>query len=170
MVHTYPVNFDSLLTQMSSDLALLLIHSLVWYLPIIANSLTLFLREDLYTSSTQAQAAARALNQARLEPPNMAAVTFALTPGRASTATPDYTTTEGIKFYNKATKGMEPPYELSNQKPYPFLSQVSHKANQMNWDTIINVPQSTQPAWNADSCAGPCPCPHLSRIGRQSSA
>ena len=34
----------------------------------------------------------------------MAAVTFALTPGRASTATLDYTTTEGIKFYTKDTK------------------------------------------------------------------
>ena len=61
------------------------------------------LREDLYTITTRAQAAARAWNQAVLEPPNMAAVTFSLTTGRASTATLDYTITEGIKLYNKAT-------------------------------------------------------------------
>ena len=70
----------------------------------------------------------------------MATVTFALTTGRASTATLDYTTTEGIKLYNKATKGMDPPYELSDKWLYAFLRQVSHQANQMNWDTIINVP------------------------------
>ena len=72
------------------------------------------LREDLYTITTGAQATARARNQARLEPPNIAAVLFSLPPGRASIATLDYTTTEVIKLYNKATKGMEPPYDLSN--------------------------------------------------------
>ena len=104
------------------------------------NSLTLPLREDLYTITNRAQDAARARNQARLEPPNMAAVTLALTPGRASTATLDYTTTEGIKFYNKATKGVDPPYDLSDVGLYAFLRQVSHQANQMNWDNIINDP------------------------------
>ena len=69
----------------------------------------------------------------------MAAVNFALTPGRASTATLDFRTTEGIKLYNKATKGMDPPYGLSDKGLYAFLRQVSHHANQMNWDTIINV-------------------------------
>ena len=83
--------------------------------------------------------AVRARNQARLEPPNVATVTFALTPGRASTATLYYITTEGIKLYNKATKGIEPPYDLSNKGLYAFLFQVSHQANQMNWNTIINV-------------------------------
>ena len=70
----------------------------------------------------------------------MADVTFALTPGRASTRTLDYTTAEGIKLYNKATKGMDPPYDLSNEGLYAFLRQVIHQANKMNWDTIINVP------------------------------
>ena len=70
----------------------------------------------------------------------MAAVTYALTPGRASTATLDYTTTEGIKLYNKVTKGMEPPYDLRDKGLYAFLRQVNHQATQMNWDTIINVP------------------------------
>ena len=55
----------------------------------------------------------------------MAAVTLALTPGRASNATLDYTTTEGIKLYNKATKGVDPPYDLSNKGLYAFLRQVS---------------------------------------------
>ena len=132
MIHTSPVYSDNLLTQLSIDLALLLIYSLVWSLLIIANSLTLPLREDLYTITTQAQAAARARNQARLELPNMSAITFALTLGRASTATLDYTTAEGIKFYNKTTKGMESPYDLSDKRLYPFLRQVSYEANQMN--------------------------------------
>ena len=70
----------------------------------------------------------------------MAAVTFSLTPGRASTATLDYTTAEVIKLYNKSTKGVEPPYDQSKEGIYPFLRQVSHQANQINWDTIINVP------------------------------
>ena len=70
----------------------------------------------------------------------MAAVTFALTSGRTSTGTLDYTTTEGIKLYNKETKGMETPYDLSDKGLYAFLRQVSHQANQMQWDTIINVP------------------------------
>ena len=117
----------------------MLIHLFVWSLPIIANSLTLPLREDLYTITTRSQAAVRARNQARLEPPNVATVTFALTPGRASTATLYYITTEGIKLYNKETKGIEPPYDLSDEGLYAFLLQVSHQANQMNWNTIINV-------------------------------
>ena len=70
----------------------------------------------------------------------MAAVTFALSTGRASTANLDYTTTEGIKLYKKVTKEMEPPYDLSDKGLYAFLHQVSHQANQMNWDTIFNVP------------------------------
>ena len=70
----------------------------------------------------------------------MAAVTFSLTPGRASTATLDYTTDEGIKLYNKATKRIETPYKLNDEGLYPFLRQVSHQENRMNWDTIINVP------------------------------
>ena len=70
----------------------------------------------------------------------MAAVTLALTPGRASTATLDYTTYEGIKLYTKATKGMDPPYDLSNKGLYAFFRQVSHQLYQVNWDTIINVP------------------------------
>ena len=107
---------------------------------IIANSLMLPLREDLYTITSRSQAAYRARKQALIEPPNMAAVTFALTTGRASTATPDYTTTEGIKLYNKATNEMEPPYDLSDEGLYAFLHQVSHQANQMNWGTIFNVP------------------------------
>ena len=65
---------------------------------------------------------------------------LALTPGRASTATLDYTTNEGIKLYNKARKGMDTTYELSDEGLYDFLHQVSHQANQMNWDTIINAP------------------------------
>ena len=103
------------------------------------NSLTLPLHEDLITITTRAQASARSRNQARLEPPNISAVTFALTPGRASIATLDYTTTEGIKFYTKETKVMEPPYERSEKGIYAFLCQVSHQANQTNSDTIINV-------------------------------
>ena len=35
---------------------------------------------------------------------------------------------------------MEPPYDLSDEGLYAFLRQVSHQANKMNWDTIINVP------------------------------
>ena len=70
----------------------------------------------------------------------MAAVTFTITPSRASTATLYYMTTECIKLYNKDTKGIEPPYDLSDEGLYAFLLQVSHQANQMNWDTIINVP------------------------------
>ena len=62
----------------------------------------------------------------------MAAANFALTPGRASTSTLDYTITKGINLYNKATKGMEAPYDLSYEGPYAFLRQVSHQANQMN--------------------------------------
>ena len=38
MIRTSPVYFDTLLNQLSSDLALLLVHSLVWSLPIIVNS------------------------------------------------------------------------------------------------------------------------------------
>ena len=126
--------------QLSSDPALLLIHLLVWSLPIIANILMLPLRKDLYTITTRSQAATRARNQAKLEPPNMAAVSFALTTGRASAATLDYTTTKGIKLYNKATNEMEPPYDLSNEGLYAFLRRVINQANQMNWDTIFNVP------------------------------
>ena len=70
----------------------------------------------------------------------MTAVAFSLTPGKASTETLDYTTAEGIKLYNKATKGMEPPYDLSGEGLYAFLRQVSHQVNQINWDNIINVP------------------------------
>ena len=70
----------------------------------------------------------------------MAAFTFNLTPGRASTATLGYMTDEGINLYNKATKGMDPTYEPSDKVLYAFLQQVSHQANQMNWDTIINIP------------------------------
>ena len=70
----------------------------------------------------------------------MSDITFAITPGRASTATLDCMTAEGINLYNKATKGVEPPYELSDKGLYAFLRQVSHQANQMNWDTFINVP------------------------------
>ena len=62
----------------------------------------------------------------------MAADTFAISTGRASTATLDYTTTEGNKLYNKATNEMEPPYDLSDEGLYAFLHQVSHQANQMN--------------------------------------
>ena len=62
----------------------------------------------------------------------MAAVTFSLTPGRASTATLDCTTDEVIKLYIKATKGLEPPYDLSGEGLYAFLRQVSHQVNQMN--------------------------------------
>ena len=109
-------------------------------MPITANSLTLHLREDLYTITTRAQAASRARYQARLEPTKIAAATFALTTGRASTVTLDYTAAEGIKFYNKATKGMETTYDLRDKGLYAFLRQVSYQANQMNWDNIINVP------------------------------
>ena len=35
---------------------------------------------------------------------------------------------------------MEPPYTLSDKRLYAFLCQVSHQKNQMNWETIINVP------------------------------
>ena len=70
----------------------------------------------------------------------MAAVTLDLILGRASTATLDYATAEGINLYNKATKGVDPPYDLSDKGLYAFLRQVSHQANQMNRDTIINVP------------------------------
>ena len=35
---------------------------------------------------------------------------------------------------------MDPPYDLSNERIYPFLRQVSYQSNQTNWDTIINVP------------------------------
>ena len=35
---------------------------------------------------------------------------------------------------------MEPPYDPSDKGLYAFLHRVSHQANQMNWDTIFNVP------------------------------
>ena len=47
MIHTSPVYFDSLLTQLSSEPALLIINLLILSLPIIANSLKLPLRADV---------------------------------------------------------------------------------------------------------------------------
>ena len=35
---------------------------------------------------------------------------------------------------------METPYDLSDKGLYAFLREVSHQANQMNWDTIFNIP------------------------------
>ena len=70
----------------------------------------------------------------------MASVNFSLTPGRDSNATLDYTTAEVIKLYNKSKKRMDPPYDLSDEGLYAFLRQVIHQENQINWETIINVP------------------------------
>jgi hypothetical protein len=70
----------------------------------------------------------------------MAHVQFTLAPGRANNdAVLDYTSTEGIKLYNKATTPLETKYDLDAGRLYYFLQNVENRASNQNWSPICNI-------------------------------
>jgi hypothetical protein len=90
-----------------------------------------------------AQAAAAAANAAALAAgPLPPAIVFALSPALAtSNALLDYTSSEGIKIYNKATAPMEALYDGGSGNLRLFLSKMQQKGNQYGWTRILTINQ-----------------------------
>lgn len=65
---------------------------------------------------------------------------FALAPGRLGTEVLDYSSSEGIKLYNKATAPLENKYDLDPGHLYGFLQKVRNRAMNQNWQEICKIP------------------------------
>jgi hypothetical protein len=70
----------------------------------------------------------------------MAQVQFALAPGRVNNEVLDYSSSEGIKLYNKATAPLETKYDLDTGHLYSFLQKVRNRAMNQNWTVICTIP------------------------------
>jgi hypothetical protein len=70
----------------------------------------------------------------------MAQVRFALAPGRVNNEVLDYSSSEGIKLYNKATAPLETKYDLDTGHLYSFLQKVRNRAMNQNWSGICTIP------------------------------
>jgi hypothetical protein len=102
------------------------------------------------TDLANAQAAAANANAAAAAAvplgghPPVAAV-FALWPGLANNAFLDYNTSDVRKIYSKAVSPLASAYDLNAEGLQTFLAKVSARARESNWDSIIQVPDSSAP-------------------------
>jgi hypothetical protein len=92
--------------------------------------------QDLAQATATATAAAAA-------PPGPCA--FALSPALASShGLLNYSTSEGIKIYNKATSPMDVTYNGGSGNLRLFLSKMQQKGNQFGWNRINTISQGGQ--------------------------
>jgi hypothetical protein len=78
-----------------------------------------------------------------------------LTPGAARAGIIDFSTNEGMKFYNNAIKGLEPKYDLKPEDLKSFLEYIKQRANSYGFRDILEVPteESTRAAAPAVAAA-----------------
>jgi hypothetical protein len=92
-------------------------------------------------------AAAAALPAAAAAPPPVVPVppAFALLPGSAAINPLTFTTSEDMKIYNAATKGLEKKFDLKENNLHLFLTEVKERVRTFGWTDIITVPDSSAP-------------------------
>jgi hypothetical protein len=106
--------------------------------------------------AAQTQAATAALTAAAAALPAAAAVAppvpvipvppaFALLPGSSAVNPLTFTTSEDMKIYNAATKGLEKKFDLKEDNLHLFLTEVKERARTFGWTDIITVPDSSVP-------------------------
>jgi hypothetical protein len=82
------------------------------------------------------------LNPAPIAPmPNPAP--FALFPGAAGVGVLDFTKSESLKLFTKATASIDPKYNLEEGKLRIFIDQVRQRGKIYGWNHILNVTDST---------------------------
>jgi hypothetical protein len=93
-------------------------------------------------ANAQAAAAMNAQAAAVNQPAQQQAPQFARFPGAASAGALDFSKSESIKLFNKATAPVEPKYDLDEGKLRIFVDQVRQRAKIYNWEGILQVPDS----------------------------
>jgi hypothetical protein len=88
-----------------------------------------------------ANAAAAAVPPVPVAPPP-ARPAFALPPGMTTNEPIDYSTTQGLKLFNQAIKGIEPKFDLKEGNLNTFLSKLKEHARIFNWRGILDIPDS----------------------------
>jgi hypothetical protein len=82
-------------------------------------------------------------------PPNAPnPVPFALFPGAAGNGVLDFTKSESIKLFNKATASIETKYDLEEGKLRVFIDQINQRGKIYGWKHIFDVPDSTGTVYN----------------------
>jgi hypothetical protein len=77
-------------------------------------------------------AAANAANNRNPQAPPPAIVPFALVPGQSNNQTLDFNKPADIKLFNRATKPLDPKFDLKEGNLYVFLSKVREQARIYN--------------------------------------
>ena len=69
-------------------------------------------------------------------------VTFALAPGRVNKGIIDYSSSEGIKHFNKATEPTKKLFNGQAENLHYFLTQVSDRIKDFGWESITTITNS----------------------------
>jgi hypothetical protein len=97
------------------------------------------------TDAAAAQAATTAALAAAANRGPAGPIAFSLSPALSSSnALLDYSSSEGIKIYNKATSPIDVPYDGGSGGLRLFLSKVQQKGNQFGWNRILTINQNGQ--------------------------
>ena len=67
---------------------------------------------------------------------------FALAPGRITDHIIDYSTTEGMQHYHKATKPLKKHFDGRAENIHHFLNQVSDRSKEYGWEDITHIKNS----------------------------
>jgi hypothetical protein len=79
-------------------------------------------------------------------PPNP--VQFALFPGATGAGVLDFTKSESIKLFAKATAAIEPKYDLDEGKLRIFIDQIRQRGKIYGWNHILEIPDSSGQVYN----------------------
>ena len=69
---------------------------------------------------------------------------FALLPARAIADVIDYSSSDGIKIYIKATSALPNLFDLSPESLFYFLNSVKERGEVENWDDLFIIPDAKQ--------------------------
>jgi hypothetical protein len=69
-------------------------------------------------------------------------VTFALTPARVSSSIIDYSSSEGMKLYNKSTAALSIIFDGDSINLKTWLEKLWEHSTEFNWDTIVTIPDN----------------------------
>jgi hypothetical protein len=96
--------------------------------------------------AAQTQAATAALTASAAAPPLVSAPpAFTLLTGSSEVNPLTFKTSEDIKIYNAATKGLDKKFDLKKDNLPLFLSEVKERFRTFGWTNIITVPESSVP-------------------------
>jgi hypothetical protein len=67
-------------------------------------------------------------------------VPFALNPGAAMNNVLDFTKSQDMKYYSKATTGLSTKFDLNSEGLNSFLERLSDQANLYDWSNVLIIP------------------------------